>query len=187
MKGARAKSNSPSRWLGFAAAGVGIAAAVVAIGWRGAPHAARPVEETSRKVEHSPPKHVAREARRASPDDSKVRISAATVQAAAEQPIRVPELENPVLAATQAHRFSNDAEELAFWTERLRGERLTLENREQSLRQAERVLGSRTELGSDGVRDLERRRAVLDAKLAQQARVVTAIEERISELKQTQR
>ena len=62
---------------------------------------------------------------------------------------------------------------------------LTLENRKRSVEQAERVLESRARLGVDGTRELERRKALIEAKLLAQSRVVGKIEQRIAELKRT--
>jgi len=85
------------------------------------------------------------------------------------------------LAATRAHRFSEPAEELAFWTERVRGERLTLNGRQQSLANAERIL-TRSNLSDTELSELKRRKALLEAKVEQQARQVGEIDQRISEM-----
>jgi hypothetical protein len=189
MNGAHHTKTTRRMRLGLTLAGVGAAVAMVAaLGFRNVPADTAPRgSESVEKAARAAPARESRATRLASVEESRARTPTPKEEAPAEEPIRVPELENPVLAATQARRFSNEEEELAFWTERIRGERLTLENREQSLKQAERVLESRASLGEAGVRELERRKALIDAKHAAQTRYVAEIEQRISELTRNQR
>jgi len=59
---------------------------------------------------------------------------------------------------------------------------LTLSSRQQSLANAERVL-ARGDLPQSQLEELERRKALLQAKVEQQARQVGEIEQRIAEIK----
>jgi hypothetical protein len=175
--------------LGWTVAGIGVAAALAAtLAWPTTK--TRPPSEPSSESAHAKRTPAARELETrpvAAVEAARTPALETTDPGVAAAPIRVPELENPVLAATQAHRFTSEGEELAFWTERLRGERLTLENRKRSLEQAERVLEARAKLGTstEGVRELERRKALLEAKFAAHARYVGEIEQRVSELNGT--
>lgn len=181
------KTRSKTMRRALTLGGVGAVAALVAtFGWhrtseRSDARDAQGVED----ARHAPPARVFAAAPAPAAEEARKPVPESAEPAVAQEPIRVPELQNPVLAATQARRFANDTEELAFWTERLRGERLTLENRKRSVEQADRVLESRARLGVDGTRELERRKALIEAKLLAQSRVVGEIEQRISELKRT--
>ena len=167
------------------ASGLGVALAGIA--WRGfTTDASTPVISKGSPL-HAPPANQADAIERAAPapeltpvTQAPLPVSAADAQTSA--PLRLPELENPILAATRTQRFSEPAAELAFWTERVRGELLTLRGRQQSLANAERVL-TRSDLTDSQVRGLQQRKELLKAKVDQQARQVDEIQGRISELR----
>jgi type IV secretory pathway VirB10-like protein len=167
----------------------GVIVAVAAISWRGltANDSNRAASSSRGASRHRAPGKEAHGIEQTAPAQQKsvaaepsppAQVQHAPTRAAA----LLPELESPVLAATRARQFAAPAEELAFWTERIRGERLTLTSRQRSLANAERVL-ARGDLTENQVEELERRKALLQVKVEQQARQVGEIEQRIAEIK----
>lgn len=85
-------------------------------------------------------------------------------------------------ALDSARQFASAEEELAFLTERARGERFTLESQQAALDRLARVLDGPTRPGENTAKHLEERRARLQEKLETQTLRVADIDRRISEL-----
>ena len=86
-------------------------------------------------------------------------------------------------AEAPATAFSSPEEELQSLSERLRGERWTLGNRQQAVERMGRVLDEAARLEPDLRRRLEKRRTLLKEKLRAQTQRVAQLDQRIGELK----
>jgi hypothetical protein len=98
---------------------------------------------------------------------------------------RIPSL-NPAseLAEMAARRFSSVDEERSVWSERLRGERLTLQNQRAAAERAERVLENGAAQSGVELSELTRRQALLKAKIDAQSQRVAWLEKRVGVLAQ---
>jgi hypothetical protein len=88
------------------------------------------------------------------------------------------------LAAMAARRFSSPDEERSVWSERLLGERLTLQHQKAAAERTERVLENGASQGGVELTELARRQALLKAKIDAQSLRVAWLEKRVQVLAQ---